>query len=414
MTEPSLQRRNVLKTLALAGGAFLAPAGHSAASQGEFNWAKVRASFPRQTPFLNLDNGCISPPPISVQESAIKAYRFANQNPCYNMFEVLDGAVPGIKKKLAAIADCDPDEIALNRCTTVGMCTAIFGMPLSRGDEVVLSSWDYPSMISAWKQRAAREGLELKFASFGLMDSDEAIFNAYLRAVTPRTKAMQLTHMIHWSGRVLPVERICKFASERRIVTVVDAAQSFAHIPLSFSEMGCDYLATSFHKWLSAPIGTGMFIVKAERIAETWPLYATFEELKGADKFSLANAGTYNNADHYAISDAIDFHNKIGSARKHARLQELSKYWVGKASGIPGFRIHSLMDHPKLGGLTTFSLDGIAVQALEQRLREEFKIQTRKRTPQGFSGIRVTPQVYNTTAELDEFVAALRQIARSA
>jgi selenocysteine lyase/cysteine desulfurase len=319
--------------------------------------------------------------------------------------------VPATKARLAKLVGCDPDEIALNRCTTVGMCTAIFGMPLSRGDEVVLSNWDYPSMISAWKQRAAREGIVLRIAQFGLEDDDDTIIRAYTKATSPRTRAIHLTHMIHWSGRVIPITEICQFAGARGIRTVVDAAQSFAHIPVDFRQIGCDYLATSFHKWLSGPIGTGMFVIKASRIEETWPLYGTFEELKGADKFGLSNLGTYNSADHVAVNDAIEFHNRLGLARKQRRLQELSRYWVDKAVGIPGFRIHTPMDHPGLGGLTAFSIDGMPVEQIEGRLRAEFKIQTRKRTPAGFSAIRVSPQVYNTTEELDAFVVALRKIA---
>ncbi len=420
MMGTDLGRRRILQGMTfMAGSAALGASAAGSTAVGStdgtgFDWRAVRAAFPEQAPFVNLDNGCISLPPLAVQSTMLKQYKFANECPCYNMFEVLDNAVPATKARLAKMVGCEPDEIALNRCTTVGMCTAIFGMPLSRGDEVILSRWDYPSMISAWKQRAAREGIILRVAQFGLEDDDDTIIRAYAKEITPRTRAMHMTHMIHWSGRVIPVTEICQAAAARGIRTVVDAAQSFAHIPVDFRRIGCDYLATSFHKWLSGPIGTGMFVVKASRIEETWPLYGTFEELKGADKFSLSNLGTYNSADHYAINDAIDLHEHIGFERKHRRLQELSRYWVDKARGIQGFRIHSLMDHPGLGGLTAFSIDGMPVERIESRLRDEFKIQTRKRTPEGFRGIRVSPQVYNTFEELDMFVSALRRIAASA
>ncbi len=415
MFSTDIGRRRILQGMTLmAGSAALGATAAGSVNDDAIDWKSIRSAFPEQAPFVNLDNGCISLPPLAVQNTMLKQYKFANECPCYNMFEVLDTAVPATKARLAKMVGCEPDEIALNRCTTVGMCTAIFGMPLSRGDEVIVSNWDYPSMLSAWQQRAAREGIVLRTAKFGLEDDDEAVIRAYTKEISPRTRAIHMTHMIHWSGRVIPVTEICQFAAARGIRTVVDAAQSFAHIPVDFRQIGCDYLATSFHKWLSGPIGTGMFVIKASRIEETWPLYGTFEELKGADKFSLANLGTYNSADHFAINDAIDFHHYIGFARKQKRLQELSRYWVDKAMSIRGFRIHTLMDHPNLGGLTAFSIDGIPVERIESRLRDEFKIQTRKRTPAGFRGIRVSPQVYNTTDELDMFVSALRKIATSA
>ncbi len=250
--------------------------------------------------------------------------------------------------------------------------------------------------------------------SHGLLDSDEAIVEAYARAITPKTRAIHLTHMIHWTGRTIPVKEICALARERDIRTVIDGAQSFAHIPLSLREIGCDYYATSFHKWLSGPIGTGMLFVRADRIEETWPLFAPFEELPGIDKFGMANLGTYQSGTHAAVGDAVDFHDRIGTARKHARLQSLSRYWVERAMEIPGFRIHTPMDHPELGGIATFSLDGIPVAVIEARLRNEFGIQTRRRVPEGLNGIRVSPQIYMRTSELDTFVDAIRTIATSA
>ena len=414
MTVLNIHRRQLLQGAAVfSGGAALISMKAHAEVKEEIDWGSIRTQYPTQKPFLNLDNGCISPPTLEVQRQVISGYQFANENPCYNLFEVLDAAVPAIKVKLAKLVDCDPDEVSLNRCTTVGMCTAIFGMPLSKGDEVILCKWDYPSMISAWKQRAEREGLILKFASFELLDSDESIVAAYTKMITPRTRAIQLTHMIHWTGRVIPVAEICRIANQHSIRTVVDAAQSVAHVPVSFRDIGCDYLATSFHKWLSGPIGTGMLIVKAERIDETWPLFAQYEKLKGADKFGLSNLGTFDAHSHFAIGQAVDFHNSIGTVRKQKRLQTLTRYWVSQAADIPGFRMHTLMDHPNLAGLSSFSIDNIPVAVIEHRLRQEFKIQTRKRIPEGLQAIRVSPQLYTSMDDLNVFVRALRVIAKT-
>ena len=131
MTEFSLQRRQTLKGMAaLSGGLALSPLMSSASVENDFDWESIRAAYPAQTPFLNFDNGCISPSTLGVQKKVAEASEFMNLNPCYNMIEVLDKAVPDIKVKLAKLVDCDPSEISLNRNTTVGMCTAILGMPL--------------------------------------------------------------------------------------------------------------------------------------------------------------------------------------------------------------------------------------------------------------------------------------------
>ena len=118
------------------------------------------------------------------------------------MWSRLDANLPSIKAALAALVDCDPAEIALNRNSTEGLSTVIFGVTMQPGDEVVVSEWDYPSSLRGWQQRASREGIRVVTVRFDPLDDDDAIVSAYSNALTPRTRAMQLTHMLHWTGRV--------------------------------------------------------------------------------------------------------------------------------------------------------------------------------------------------------------------
>jgi selenocysteine lyase/cysteine desulfurase len=118
-------------------------------------------------------------------------------------------------------------------------------LPLLAGDQVLISPWDYPSVRAGWLQRQQREGIEPITCQFGLLDDDEAIVASYSRAITPRTRVMQLTHMYHWNGRLLPVDRLCALARAHGIVTLVDGAQSFAQMPLSFRKLDCDIFVAS-------------------------------------------------------------------------------------------------------------------------------------------------------------------------
>lgn len=179
---------------------------------GDDFWERVRAAYPEQRPLLNLNNAAVSPPPLVVEQATIDAYRLVSRNPDVNMWQKLDPALPGVKAQLAQLIDCEPDEIALNRNSTEGLCTAIFGIPLSAGDQVVVSAWDYPSVLAAWRQRQEREGIEVVTADFDLMDSDDDVVAAYTAVLTPRTRVLQLTHMYHWTGRVVPAERLCGLA----------------------------------------------------------------------------------------------------------------------------------------------------------------------------------------------------------
>jgi selenocysteine lyase/cysteine desulfurase len=359
---------------------------HADASDHAF-WAQIRAAYPAQEPLLNLNNAAVSPPPLTVEHATMK-------------------------RQLAELAGCGADEIALNRNSTEGLCTAIFGLPLAAGDAVLVSAWDYPSVRAAWQQRAQREGIEVVEVEFDLMDADDDVVRAYECAITPRVRAMQLTHMFHWTGRVLPAQRLCALARAHGIATVVDGAQTFAQMPLSFRELGCDYFVTSLHKWLGAPVGNGMLIVARDRIDATWPLLAPFDPPPlRVDKFDHWNLGTYNSALQAGILPAVQLHREIGTARKHARLQALTRHWVNQARHIRGFRLHTPLDTDALGAVSLFSIDGLDARQIERELRETHRVHVKFRQVRHLAGLRVSPHVYTLESDLDAFVAALARVA---
>jgi selenocysteine lyase/cysteine desulfurase len=373
------------------------------------DWERIRAAYPAQRPLLNLNNAAVSPPPLVVQEATIEAYRLISQNPDVNMWNKLDAALPTTKRQLADLIDCAPEEIALNRNASEGLSTAIFGIPLEGGDQVLVSPWDYPSANAAWLQRQEREGIQAVSCRFDLLDSDDDVVAAYAAAITPRTRVMHLTHMYHWNGRVLPVKRLCELAQAQDIITLVDGAQTFAQMPVSFRDVGCDFFVTSLHKWLGAPIGNGMLVVKESRIDRTWPLLAPFDPPPlRIDKFDHWNLGTYNSAIQAGIAPAIEFHKEIGVRSIHARLRELTRYWVDQARDIPGFRLLTPIDTDDLGAVSFFSIDGLDTRELEQELRQGYQVHVKYRKVHHFEGLRVSPHVYTLEGELDRFVAALK------
>lgn len=380
----------------------------------EPDWAQVRASFVQQQPLLNLNNAAVSPPPLVVEEAVIEAYRFIGRNPDFNMWSGLDMKLPDIKQDLAAFAGCSADEIALNRNSTEGLSVAIFGIPLSAGDRVLVSPWDYPSALAGWRQRQAREGVVVDVATFDLLASDDEIVDAYVSALRPTTRVLHLTHMSHWTGRVLPIERLCALARARGIITIVDGAQSFAQIPTSFRALGCDFFVTSLHKWLGAPVGNGMLIVDHRRMRETWALLAPFDATDAIDKFDHWNLGTYNSALQAGIEPAIRFHRGIGLANIHSRLRALTHYWIERASDIPGFRLHTPLDTETLAAVALFSIDGVDARHIERALRESFAVHVKYRQVGDLQGLRVSPHIYEDETDLDRFVEALRAVVQAA
>ncbi|MCS6895631.1 MAG: aminotransferase class V-fold PLP-dependent enzyme [Bacteroidia bacterium] len=378
------------------------------AEEEEDFWRSIRGEFMLHPSIINLNNGGVSPHPRSVVEALFRMELTANEAPAYVMWRIQDQKEP-IRQRLAAIGGADPEEIAIVRNSTEALETVIFGLNLKAGDEVIAAESDYPSMIAAWKQREARDGIKVRWLRLPLPSEDEdKLVAPYLEAITPRTRVIHLTHLINWTGQIVPVEKVTAEARKRGIFTIVDAAHSYAHIPLDFHAMGCDAAGVSLHKWLCAPFGTGLLYVKKERIRDIWPLFAPAADRRADDIRKFEHLGTRSIPTEQAIAAAIDFHERIGSQRKFERLKKLRQYWLSKAIQLP--KIKSLTPDKLAGALATIQVDGWSPQKLADHLLEKHRIFVVGIDWAGMQGIRVTPHVYTTFEELDKLVDALRAV----
>lgn len=373
-------------------------------------WEWVRFQFPHHPTILNLNNGGVSPHPRPVQEALWRLEAAANELPAYIMWRVQDRKEP-LRQRLAQLAGADPEEIAIVRNSTEALETVIFGLDLRRGDEVIAAESDYPSMVAAWKQREERDGIKVQWIRLPIpTENEEGLSRAYLDAITPRTRVIHITHLINWTGQVVPPTRICTEARRKGIFTIVDAAHSFAHLVYRFSDLGCDAIGVSLHKWLCAPFGTGLLYVRKEKIREVWPLYAAPPDRKADDIRKFEHLGTRSIPTEQAILAAIDFHEAIGARRKYERLTNLRRYWLQKALQIPG--IQSLTPDTLAGGLATIQMEGWEPNKLADHLLEKYQIFTTAIDWMGIRGLRITPHVYTRFSELDRLVEALWNMRR--
>jgi len=197
----------------------------------------------------------------------------------------------------------------------------------------------------------------------------------------------------------------------RGIPVIVDGAHSFAHFPFTQEDLGCDYFATSLHKWLFAPHGTGMLYVRKARIPEVWPLTAA-EPRQDADIRKFEEIGTHPAAPYLGIAEAITFHDGIGAERKAERLRYLKSYWVERVQGLPGVKLYTSMDPRFSCGIGTVGLEGKDPGAMAAYLFQRHRIIATPIVAPNVSGLRITPSVYTTLDELDRFADAFGRIAR--
>lgn len=383
------------------------------AASDEELWARIAQAYTVTPNILNLNNGGVSPQPKVVQDAVDRYYHLSNEAPTYYMWQILDRGREPLRRKLAELSGVSHEELAINRNTTEALGTFTWGIDMNRGDEIVMTKQDYPNMIHAWKQREMREGVKINWINLNLpVENDETVIKAYVDATTSKTKIWHITHLITWTGQILPAAKLCAEARKRGIISIVDAAHSFAHLDYKISDLNCDYFGTSLHKWLCAPFGTGLMYVRKPLIEKTWPIFSNDKPLS-PDIRKFEALGTRSFAPEQAIGQAIDFHNAIGGKRKQERLHYLKKYWCDAVTKNPRVKLHISLKPEYSCALGTFSIDGMDVGDVSSKLFSDYGIHTVSIKWENVNAVRVTPHVYTTTKDLDRFNEAVLKIAAS-
>jgi isopenicillin-N epimerase len=377
-------------------------------------WKQIRSAYGRDPKILNLNNGGVAPAPTAVLDAEIEAIRYSNQLPAYRMWHDLEPGIEDVRKKLARMWNADPECIAITRNASESLQIAQFGLDLQPGDEVLTTSQDYPRMITTWQQRERREKIVLKQLDFSVPVKNHAdLVRLYEQAITPRTRVIHVSQVVFMTGQIFPVKEICALARSRGITSIVDGAHAFAHVPFQFSDIDCDFYGASLHKWLSAPIGTGMLYVRKDRIEKHWALMAAPPSMdKNIRKFE--EIGTHPAAMHNATLQALEFHEQIAAERKFARLRYLKNRWAERLSQLPGARMMVGLDPSQSGAFGTIHFDTIEPAKLTDALFAKYNIFVVPITGPGISGIRVSSNVYTSTEEIDQFCDAVAAIVSRA
>ncbi len=381
-------------------------------AQDEAFWARIRRRYRLTSDYINLENGYYSMQAEPVLDAFIARVREVNlQASRYMRTRQFDDKA-AVRDRLAALAGVPPEELIVTRNTTESLDTVIGGFRWQPGDEAVMAAQDYGAMLDMFRLQARRHGIVNRVVSLPMDPaSDEEIVALYERAITPRTRLLMVCHMVNITGQILPVARIADMAHAHGVQVMVDGAHSFAQLDFAVPDLRGDYFAASLHKWLGAPLGAGILHVRRDRIAELWPTFADLA-YPDDDIRKLNHTGTHPVHTDLAINDALDFHLAIGTARKEARLRWLQRYWTDRVRGRQGITLNTPSDPRRSCAIANVAVTGVEPAALARALLERYRVWTVAIDAAGVRGVRVTPQLFTTTAELDVLVRALTELAR--
>jgi len=346
-----------------------------------------------------------------VLEGFIRRVRDINLRASRYMRTVMPDDNLAVRTRLAVMGGCPVEELIITRNTTESLDTVIGGFHWNAGDEAVMAQQDYGAMLDMFGLQAKRHGIVNRVVSLPMDPrSDDEIVRLYESAITPKTRLLMICHMVNITGQLLPVAKVAAMAHGHGVQVMVDGAHTFGQLEFAIPDLGADYFASSLHKWLGGPLGSGILWVRRDHIPELWPTFAELG-IPDTDIRRLNHTGTQPVHTILAINDALDFHESIGIARKEARLRWLQRYWTDKVRVHPRIHLNTPSDPARTGAIANVGIRGLAPAALGDALFDRYKIWTVAIDGAGVRGVRVTPHLFTSTAELDALVVALKEIA---
>ena len=212
-----------------------------------------------------LQTGSLGPTPRPVMERTMAAWKQLELDPVAYGYGEQEHAMDDVRAQAAAFLHCKTEELVLTRSTTDGMNWVAQGLTLAAGDRVLTTDQEHPGGRACWDYVARRYGVSLDVVAIPPGENNaHSVVDRMERAITPRTRVLSFSHLLSSTGLRMPVAELSAMARARGCIAEVDGAQAVGGIAVDVKALGCHAYATSGHKWLLAPKGTGLLYLSEE------------------------------------------------------------------------------------------------------------------------------------------------------
>lgn len=356
-----------------------------------------------------LQTGSLGPTPRPVMDATIAAWRALERNPVVHGYGDQERAMDDVRARAAAFLGCTTEELVLTNCTTEGMNWVAHGLGLRAGDHVLTTDQEHPGGRVCWDYVVRTQGVVLDVVTIAPDQHDpQAIVDAFACQITPKTSVLSFSHLLSSTGLRMPVAELSALARAHGCLAVVDGAQAAGGIAVDVKALGCHAYATSGHKWLLAPKGTGLLYLSAELGTRVDPI-----ALQSGRAAYSASSGVCSLPSILGLGAALGYLSGIGVAAIERHNLQLRSRVVERLRALPALHVVSAPDGPQASPLVSYVLpDAIKAHDLYQRLLDRHRVVVKVVPGNWFNGHRVSTHLFNTEADVDALATALaRELA---
>lgn len=416
-----VSRRDFARFLALGGSVFLArpsfawpgPLPATPASPDEKFWLSVRQQFlmPPELGVMNAANLCPSPAPVL--EAMYRSTKDMDRDPSFDNRQKMSAGKEEARRLVASFLRVTPEEIVLTRNTSEANNIVSSGLDLKQGDEVIVFGDNHPSNNRAWTQKARRFGFTVATISQpNPHPGAEYFLDAVRNAITARTRVLAFTHQTSTVGDVFPARELCQMARERGVMTMVDGACAFGLLDVDLSDIQPDFYSGSAHKWPCGPKEVGVLYINARAHASIQPsIISAYAGAVGIAR-TMEAMGQRDEPAMIGFGEAIGFQTTIGRKAIEERSRSLGQALIAGLRGVDGVELWTHPDPSRSTAVVSFRPGTLDVTRLSTALYRNDRIGCATRGGTDRPGIRLSPHIYNTMAEVDRAVAAIAKYLR--
>jgi isopenicillin-N epimerase len=384
------------------------------ASPDEKFWDSVRSQFLLAPGLCVMNAANLCPSSSPVLESLYNQTRDVDQDPSMNNRAKMTQGKETVRRQIAEFLCVTPEEIIITRNTSEANNLVSNGIDLKAGDEVIAFSDNHPSNLQAWQEKARRFGFTIKMVQQANPHPGlEYYVKAFEREMTPRTKVLALTHLTSTVGDMLPVKELCRMGTERGILSLVDGAQTLGVMDVDLSDMQPDFYSASAHKWPCGPKEVGVLYVNKRSHSKIWgTIFSAYPGAVGLSK-TFEGFGQRDEPAIIAFGEALKFQTRIGRKEIEARSRELAQALMSGLKKIDGVKIWTHPDPARSLAVVSFLPGNLDPRKLSDSLYARDRIAAMTRGGSDRGGLRFSPHIYNSMAEVERVLNAVKRYMNS-
>lgn len=382
----------------------------------EEEWIKIRKQFPLKDSHNYFNTSGLGSCPNPVLDMVCQSLRLAEENSTNNRKSLIE-----LRTKLGVFLGADPDDLAFVRNTTEGLNIIARELVFEEGDEIITTSHEHIGGASPLIMLEKEKGIKVNIVELDL--SGEKNLELIQSQINSNTKLVCVSHVTCTTGMILPIKKLSEFCKSKKVMLCVDGAQAAGLIPLNLKDLDVDFYASSGHKWLFGPKGTGFLYVNKRAFPKLKPLFSgaysdksfNFKkhELEFRSSISRVEYGTKNIPVIKGLLEAVRFHNQLGFEKELKRNKDLADHFKKEVSLIKGIKVLSPISSQFSTSIVTFSLEGIDYIDLRNLLFSDYKHRLRGIYENDLNALRLCVAIYNNKNQVNQILKDIQKISDS-